>query len=396
MQAQQIRDNVHWVGAVDWERRLFDELIPLPEGTTYNAYLVQGAEKTALVDTVDPSFAELLFQRLDHLGVTGIDYVISNHAEQDHSGSLPLVLERFPTAQVLCTAKAKGMLGDLLELPDDRVVAVEDGATVPLGGATLRFIHFPWVHWPETMVTYLEEQRLLFSCDLFGAHLATGGIFDAGTAELLPPAKRYFAEIMMPFRPQIARSLPKVEGLKLDLILPSHGPAVQEPAAMIQAYRDWVSDTPRNQAALIYTSMHDSTRRMIRHLADALVDRGVKVEVFNLATTDLGKLAVGLVDAGTVVLGSPMVLGGAHPLVAYAALLANALKPRTRFLAVIGSQGWGGKMVEQLTGLVPNLKAEVLGATLARGLPTADDLVALDDLAATIAARHAEAGLPAA
>ena len=396
MKAQRIRENIHWVGAVDWERRLFDELIPTPEGTTYNAYLVRGTEKTALIDSVDPSFAGVLFQRLDHLGVTDIQYVISNHAEQDHSGALPLVLERFPAARILCTAKAKGMLHDLLDLPDDRVLPVEDGATLPLGGATLRFLHFPWVHWPETMVTSLEEERLLFSGDLFGAHLATGSLFDACTAELLLAAKRYFAEIMMPFRSQISRGLPKVTALDLDLILPSHGPAVQEPGAMIAAYQEWVSDTPRNQAALVYTSMHDSTRRMVLHLADALVDRGVRVEVFNLATTDLGTLAVGLVDAGTVVLGSPMVLGGAHPAVAYAALLANALKPRTRFLAIIGSQGWGGKLVDQLTGLLPNLKAEFLGATLAKGQPGNEDLAALDTLAATIARRHAEAGLPPA
>lgn len=396
MKAQRIREDIHWVGAVDWERRLFDELIPTPEGTTYNAYLVRGGDKTALIDSVDPGFAEVLFQRLDHLGVTEIEYVVSNHAEQDHSGTLPALLERFPRARVLCTSKATGMLGDLLALPAGRLQPVADGETLDLGGRTLRFLHFPWVHWPETMVTYLEEERLLFSGDLFGAHLATGSVFDARTADLLPAAKRYFAEIMMPFRSQISRSLPKVTALDLDLILPSHGPAVREPAAMTQAYQEWVADTPRNQAALVYTSMHDSTRRMVRHLADALVDHGVRVEVFNLATTDLGALAVGLVDAGTVVLGSPMVLGGAHPQVAYAALLANALKPRTRFVAIIGSQGWGGKLVEQLTGLLPNLRVEFLGAHLSKGRPTGEDLAALDTLAAAIAARHAEAGLSSA
>lgn len=389
MKGQAINDGVTWVGAIDWERRLFDELIPLPDGTTYNAYLVRGREKTALIDTVDPLFVETLTGHLEGNGVTRLDYIVANHAEQDHSGSLPLLLAQFPEAKVLTTPKGKGMLQDLLEIADERFQPVEDGARVELGGRTLRFIHFPFVHWPETMVTYLEEDRILFSCDLFGSHLAVGNLLGASFHEIVPETKRYYAEIMMPFRALIARSMPKVAVLPLELIAPSHGPLIADTAAMLQVHADWLSDVPRNKAVIAYVSMHDSTRRMARHLAEALVARGVDVEVFGLASADLGKLAMAMVDAATLVLGTPVVAAGAHPLVAYAASIANMLKPKARFAAIIGSMGWGGKPVEQLVGLMPNLKVEALPPVIGRGLPKAGEYAALDQLAETIAAKHA-------
>jgi flavorubredoxin len=390
MLSRALKEGVHWVGALDWDRRTFDELIPLPDGTTYNAYLVRGSEKTALIDTVDPAFTDVLLERLEALGTSRLDYVVSNHAEQDHSGSLPAVLERFPETKVIATPKGRGILMDLLEIPQDRFLTVEDGATLPLGKRTLRFIHFPWVHWPETMLTYLEEDRLLFSCDLFGSHLAAGDILAAEEWATLEAAKRYYAEIMMPYHHVIHGNLPKVTDLALDMICPSHGPMIAKPRSIIEAYRDWVSDTPKNRAVIAYVSMHASTRRMVQHLAEALVARGVGVDLFNLAHVDLGKLAIALVDAATLVLGSPTVIAGAHPLVAYAAYVANLLRPKARFGAIVGSYGWAGKMTSQLTGLMPNLKdLEMLEPVVARGYPKAPDLAALERLADSIAEKHA-------
>ncbi len=389
MPSRELKEGIHWVGAIDWDRRTFDELIPLPDGTSYNAYLVRGTEKIALVDTVDPGFGALLLERLQALGVTRLDYVISNHAEQDHSGSIPLVLERFPEAQVVASPKARNILTDLLGVPQERILPVDDGATLPLGGRTLRFIHFPWVHWPETMLTWLEEDRMLFSCDLFGAHLATGDPTANDEGGDLEAAKRYYAEIMMPFRNTIAGNLPKVTELPVEIICPSHGPVLRQPRRMLDAYAEWTGGVPGNRAVIAYTSMHASTRHMVQHLAEALVARGVGVDLFNLATADLGKLALALVDAATLVLGSPTVLGGAHPLVANAAYVANLLKPKARFATIVGSYSWGGKMVNLLTSLIPNLKVELLEPVVAKGFPKAGDLAALDRLADLIAEKHA-------
>ena len=207
MKARKIKDRIFWMGSVDWDSRLFDSLIPLPDGTSYNAYLVEGSEKTALLDTVDPPMADELLAQLKD--VPTIDFVVSHHAEQDHSGTIPQILERYPKAKLVCTPKAKSMLADLLRVPDDRCVAVEDGDTISLGDKTLTFIHTPWVHWPETMVTMLEQDRILFSCDFFGSHIATTDLFVTDEGRVYEAAKRYFAEIMMPFRPVIRKNLAK-------------------------------------------------------------------------------------------------------------------------------------------------------------------------------------------
>jgi flavorubredoxin len=173
MNYRQIRPKIYSVGAIDWDRRLFDELIPLPDGTSYNSYLIEGSTKTALIDTVDPTMGDELINHLNQLGVDNIDYVIANHAEQDHSGSLPQVLAKYPDAKVVATPRCKGMLVDLFMIPEERFVTVNDKETISLGDKTLEFIHAPWVHWPETMLTYLREDKILFPCDFLGSHLAT-------------------------------------------------------------------------------------------------------------------------------------------------------------------------------------------------------------------------------
>lgn len=388
MKKRTIKKDIYWLGAVDWDRRLFDSLIPLPDGTTYNAYLIQGSEKTVLLDTVDPVMTEVLQGQL--AGVDKIDFIISHHAEQDHSGAIPHVLERFPEARVIATPKAKGMLIDLLKIPENTFVTVEDGETLSLGDKTLRFIHTPWVHWPETMVTYLEEDRILFSCDFFGSHIASSDLFVTDQGRVYEAAKRYFAEIMMPFRPVIEKNIEKLKGYDIQMIAPSHGQIYDRPAWILDAYRDWVRGAPHNLVVLPFVSMHGSTRQLVDHLASSLVERGVRVELFNLAVADIGKLAMALVDAATIVVGVPTVLAGPHPMAAYATLLANALRPKAKYLSIIGSYGWGGKTVETLAGMIPNLKVEVLDPVLCKGLPSVNDFEALDELAGMIAKRHQE------
>jgi flavorubredoxin len=378
------------LGAVDWDRRLFDSLIPLPDGTTYNAYLVHGSEKTVLLDAVDPSMTAELMAQLN--GVEKIDFIVSQHAEQDHSGTIPHVLKRFPEAKVVVTPKAKGMLMDLLKIPENVFVTVEDGETLALGDKTLKFIHTPWVHWPETMVTYLEEDRILFSCDFYGSHIATVDLFVTDQGRVYEAAKRYFAEIMMPFRNAITKNMEKLKAYDIQMIAPSHGQIYDRPDWIMDAYRDWVMGPPHNLVVLPFVSMHGSTRQLVDHLVTRLVEHGVRAELFNLAVTDIGKLAMALVDAATIVVGVPTVLAGPHPLAAYATLLANALRPKAKFLSIIGSYGWGGKTVETLAGMIPNLKVEVLEPVLCKGVPAETDFDAIDKLAATIAKKHMEHG----
>lgn len=383
---------VYAVGAIDWDRRLFDGFVPLPDGTSYNSYLVRGSEKVALIDAVDPTMQQVLLDNLKELGIQRIDYVVANHAEQDHSGCLPRILEQYPSAQIVVTPRGKGLLADLLMIPEERVIKVNDGETISLGDKTLEFVHASWVHWPETMTTYLREDRILFSCDFFGSHLATTDLYVRDEGQVYEAAKRYFAEIMMPFTTQIRKNLEKLGGYPIGVIAPGHGPLYDRPDLIIEAYRSWVHDEPKNIVVLPYISMHNSTRRMVEHLVGALSRRGVTVKQFDLTATDIGKLATALVDAATIVIGTPTVLAGPHPSAVYAAFLTNTLKPRLRFASVIGSYGWGGKTVEQITAMLSPLRLEMLEGVLCKGLPKELDFSALDNLANTIAEKHRENG----
>ncbi len=390
MKPRILKMNIYSVGAVDWDRRLFDELIPLPDGTSYNAYIVKGSEKTVLIDTVDPTMANVLLNNLNQMGIQNIDYVVAHHAEQDHSGALPEVLSQYPNAIVVASPKCKPMLMDLLLIPENRIKVVEDDESLSLGDKTLQFIHVPWVHWPETMITYLKEDKILFTCDWFGSHFATSDLYVTDEATVYEAAKRYYAEIMMPFRPVIQKNLERIKDLQIDIIATSHGPIYDKPQFIIDAYKDWVNAPPKNIVVLPYTSMHGSTRAMVRHFVSALVERGITVKQFDLARTDVGKLAMALVDAATVVVGAPTVLAGPHPNVVYAVFLANALRPKLKFASVIGSYGWGGRTVEQIASMISSLRVELLPPVVIKGFPREEDFKALDKLAETVYNKHKE------
>jgi flavorubredoxin len=388
MVAREIIQGVHWVGAVDFDRRIFDELIPLPNGTSYNSYLVRGSEKTALIDTVDPTKEYELISNLVKLKVDRIDYVVVNHAEQDHSGSLPMILEFFPEAEVVTNEKCKELLIAHLHLPANRFRVIKDKETLSLGDRTLEFFFTPWTHWPETQITYLREDKILFPCDLFGSHTATSDLYVTDEAGIYRSAKRYYAEIMMPFRNSIRGYVEMVKTLPLEMIAPSHGPVYKRPQFILDAYADWVSDTVKNEVVIAYVSMHGSTRKMVDHLVDALIVRGITVEPFNLTHTDIGELALSLVDTATVVIATPTVLFGPHPLVVYATYLANVLKPKMRFATVIGSYGWGGKSVETIVKMLDHVKIEIIEPVMVKGLPDETTFGALDRLADDIAKKH--------
>jgi flavorubredoxin len=393
MVSREIVKGVHWVGAIDFDRRIFDELIPLPNGTSYNSYLVQGSEKTALIDTVDPTKEFELISNLVKMNVDRIDYVIVNHAEQDHSGSLPMILEFFPDAFIVTNEKCKDLLIALLHLPPDRFMVIKDKETLSLGDRTLEFFLTPWTHWPETQITYLREDKILFSCDLFGSHTGTSDLYVTDEGEIFHSAKRYYAEIMMPFRNSIKGYVEMVRGLLPSVIAPSHGPLYPRPQFILDAYADWVSDAVKNEVVIVYVSMHGSTQKMVEHLTDALIARGITAKPFNLTRTDIGELAKALVDTATVIIATPTVLFGPHPQVVYATYLANLLKPKVRFASVIGSYGWGGKSVETIVKMLDHVKVELIEPVMVKGLPDETTFLALNRLADDIFKKHKESNL---
>jgi len=385
---KELKKNIYWVGSIDWDRRLFDELIPLPDGTSYNSYLIKGTEKTALIDTVDPSKEDDLLDNLNELHIENLDYLIVNHAEQDHSGSIPIILELFPNAKVITNEKCKKILIDHLLIKKDRIITIQDYDTLSLGNKTLKFIFASWVHWPETMLTYLEEDKILFSCDLFGSHIADSSIWMKDESKVYFAAKRYYAEIMMPFRKNIRKHLEKIDKLTIKMIAPSHGQVFTYPDFILSAYNDWVSDKVKNEVVIPYISMHGSVAEMVHILTDELIKKDIDVKPFNLTSTDIGEMAMAMVDAATIIIASPTVLSGAHPGIVSAVYLANALRPKLRYASIIGSFGWGGKMSENISGMLKNLNVELLSTVLIKGYPKDKDIDLLKNLAKEISEKH--------
>jgi len=392
MSKKAIQDDIFWVGAQDPDRKLFDALMPLPCGTTYNAYWVKGSEKTALIDSVDPDKMADLFGNLED--VETIDYIVCNHSEQDHSGSIPEVLGKYPDAKILCLKKTKEMLQDLMTIQDRFFQVVKDGEEVSLGNKTLRFFHLPWVHWPETTATYIPEDKILFSCDLFGSHYAFGDDLFAGDNPVVyKEAKEYYAEIMMLYARMTAKHLDRLAELDIETICASHGPIYDQPQKIFDLYEDWMRGAPKNIALVAFVSTHGSTRIMAEHLAAGLEKQGVDARLFDLVGLPLNDISSSLVDASTIVLGSPVIMAALHPFAVNMAFILDRMKPKAKFLAVFGSYGWSPGPLNKAGELLSSLKAEVVGAVLSKGHPRSETLAELDALAETIAAKHREAGL---
>ncbi|MGZ7049395.1 MAG: FprA family A-type flavoprotein [Methanobacterium sp.] len=392
MSGRIIKPEIYYTGVIDWDRRLFDEIIPLPDGTSYNSYIVHGNEKTALIDTADPDKKQEFLSNLSKTNLK-IDYIISNHAEQDHSGSIPYVLEKYPEAKVITSPKCMELLKDLHLIPEDKFQTVEDGEVIDLGNKTLRFIYTPWVHWPETMITYLEEDKILFSCDFFGSHLATSDLFVKDEHLVYRAAKRYYAEIMMPFRTIISKNMDKIKDLQIEMVAPSHGPIYDNPEVIFEAYLDWISDVTKNEVIIPYVSMHDSTKTMVDYLVEKLIMSEITVKPFNLTSSDIGELALSLVDASTLIIATPTVLTGPHPSAVYATYLVNSLRPKLKFISIIGSYGWGGRTVELLKGMLTNIRAEIIEPVIIKGFPKEEDYKKMDELAEEIIIKHRDQNL---
>ena len=388
MSIKEILKDIYSIGVIDWNRRLFDELIPLPEGTSYNSYLIKNQNEGLLIDTVDPSMKEEFFQNIKESQIDKISYIIAHHAEQDHSGCIPDILEKYPDCKVIANRKCIQLLIDALHLKEENFIEIKDKETFTFGNIELQFLFAPWVHWPETFLTYLPEKKVLFTCDLFGSHLATSELWSENNISLHLAAKRYYAEIMMPFRRNIQNHLKMLENIDIGIIAPSHGPIYKTPEFIVERYREWVSDSVKDEVVIPYISMHGSTETMVKYLVDQLIKRDVKVTPYHLTNTDIGQLAMALVDTATIILASPTVLTGPHPQIVYAAYLCRLLRPKARFAGIIGSFGWGSNMEQDIVQMLNILKLELFPAIMTKGLPEPEDFKKLEELADQIVQKH--------
>ena len=243
------------------------------------------------------------------------------------------------------------------------------------------------------MFTYIKEDKMIFTCDFFGSHSPFENLFAEETCQLLASAKRYYAEIMMPFRKFCQKYVQMLKGMDIDMILASHGPIYKNPTFIMDAYETWTADEVKNEVIIPYVSMYESTKEMVNYMSEKLSDKGIIVKPFDVVNEDLGELAMELVDAATVVFGSSMVLAGPHPAAVTAAYLAGILRPKVKFVSFIGSYGWGGVLTEKLEQALSNVKAEKLTTVLIKGKAKPEDYEKLDVLIEEIYEKHKGLGL---
>lgn len=389
MSIQQLAPSVFCVGSKDQHRALFDQLMPLSEGTSYNAYLIKGSEKTALIDTVYPPCHQELIQKLKDLHIDRIDYIIANHGEQDHTGTLPELLKLFPEAKIVTNAKCKEITMGFLPLQENKYQVVADGEELSLGDKTIRFMMAPWVHWPDTMFSFLKEDQILFSTDFFGAHATNYDVFWDGQYDIASLAKAYYAEIMMPFAKIWIKYLDKIESLHPQIIAPSHGPAYKDPSFIINLYRQWAEGPKENKTVIVSVSMYGSTDKMVSLLKEELENKGITVKHYDAVHLKTTELAKDLVDCQGIIVASPTVLTGPHPAVIEPVFLLNVLKPTVHYIGLIGSYSWGTLIANQITALLTNHKnTPILDPVLCKGTPTEEAINELKNLASTIAEIH--------
>ncbi len=349
--AVKVTERVYWVGAVDWDIRSFHGHATR-RGSTYNAYLVV-ADKMALIDTVKAPFVgEMLARVASVVDPADIDYVVSNHAEMDHSGGLPEVVATVRPEKVLASTMGVDALAEHFSLGQG-VTAVKEGESLSLGNATLQFVEARMVHWPDSMMSYLAEDRLLFSNDAFGMHLASSRRFadEIEPAVLEAEAANYYANILLPLSPLVGKLLEKVGnlGLAIDVIAPSHGPIWRkDPGHIIARYGEWAAGVAKRKAVVAYDTMWQGTAAMAGAIGDGLASAGVETKVMSLRASHRSDVAAELLEGGALLVGSPTLNNGLFPTVADMLTYLKGLKPRHLVGAAFGSYGWSGEAVAQM------------------------------------------------
>ena len=338
-----LKEGVYWVGAVDWGIRNFHGYIT-HRGTTYNSYLIVD-EKVALVDFVKAPFVE---DQLDHIreivDPKEIDYIVSNHAEPDHSGSMRRITEEAPQVEVIATERGRMSLrkyyGD-----DLKITAIEEKPRLSLGNKSLTFVPVPMAHWPDSMVSYMPEERLLLSNDAFGQHLASSGRFDdeVDEAVLMQEATSYYANILMPLWRSVGRAVNALSGVQVEMIAPSHGVVWRsKPGLILGAYKRWLAGETKRKAVVVYDTMWGSTEKVARAIAEGVAAGGVDVKVFSLSSSHNSDVVTELLEAKAVLVGSPTLNNHVFPTVASFLAYMRGLKPVNKVGAAFGSYGWGG------------------------------------------------------
>ncbi|ODU57612.1 MAG: flavoprotein [Clostridium sp. SCN 57-10] len=353
--------DIYYVGVQDPDLRVFDIIMRSDYGTSYNSYLVRGATKTVLFETVKDKFCDQMLENIREVcDVTEIDYIVMNHTEPDHAGSLTRLLELVPCATVVGSAAAITFLREIVNKPFNSF-AVSEKDELDIGGMTLKFLSVPQLHWPDSQYTYIPERRALFTCDSFGCHYSDPRIFnDLIDADFGDAYYYYFYHIMGPFKnPHMKNALNKIASLNIEFIGNGHGPVIRrDPQKYIDMYRAWCEEPVRaqKQVAIAYVSAYGYTRAIAEAMADGVREAGVEVSMFDLVTDDKAAAAAAIAASNGFLLGSPTLVGDALPPVWEMLLGINPIIHKSVSAAAFGSYGWSGEAVPNLMGRLKQLR----------------------------------------
>lgn len=367
-----VSDSVTLFRILNRVSKRFENFWPIPRGTSYNFYLVEGKERKALIDGVDAAFSEDFFKALSReVDLEELDYIVTQHTEPDHSGTIAELMRRAPKALLLGTKQAISIGEFIANYPVSRAREVKEGEKLDLGGKTLRFFVTPMIHWPDTMMTYLEEEGVLFTCDLFGSHLASERIyFDEDDFELAD----YYASILMPYSSMVERALSKVRELKPRLIAPSHGALHRDINGIIKIYEDWASWKAKNRALVLIGSQYGNAEALAREAAKGLEEEGFEAILVDSAEAEPDDLLALTLDSAAILIASSTHNGRPFPGIRFYLDLLEEYKPKNRVSAIIGTFGWGGGALKSIRESLESLKIPVAGEIEIRGKPREGDL----------------------
>ncbi len=385
----ELAPNVFWVGAIDWEIREFHGYVT-EKGTTYNAFLILD-DKITLIDTVKKEFVPEMLERVAEIvEPEKISYIVSNHVEMDHSGGLPEVMARVRPEKVFCSSMGRAGLSRHYR-SDWPYVEVKTGQEVSLGRHNLLFVETPMLHWPDSMMTFLKEEQILFSSDAFGAHFASSERFDDQTddeAAYLHQLKKYYANILMPFGSLITRLFKTIEPLNLEfkIIAPDHGLLLRDPDKVLTAYRKWAAGEVAPKALVIYDTMWGSTELMAQALTNGLIDAGAETVPYRLRRTHYSDIVTDVLDAGLLLFGSPTINNTFFPSMGEFLTYLQGLRPANKAAACFGSYGWSGQAVSQMNQILDAMKLKLVHEGVqCKYIPTIRELVEIRALGERLA-----------
>ncbi|ATW28157.1 FprA family A-type flavoprotein [Candidatus Formimonas warabiya] len=375
MKPVQVKENIYWVGGIDWDIRNFHGYLT-QRGTTYNAYLIID-ERITLVDTVKHYLFDEMLARISAIVDPGkIDYVVSNHVEMDHSGGLPRLMAVTPQAKIFTSPNGeKGLKAHYQGNWDFHVM--KSGETLSLGKRTLTFVHTPMVHWPDNMTSYLAEEKILFSNDAFGQHIASSERFDDQLPLdiILEEAAKYYANIVLPYGSQVQKALEAVGGLEIDVIAPSHGLIWRSHIpAVLREYRNWSANETEDKAVIVYDSMWDSTEKIAYAVQAAFENKGINTRMMNLKTNHISDIMTQVLTAKYICVGSPTLNNNMMPTVAAFLAYLKGLAPKKRVGLAFGSYGWGGQSVGLVEEVLKSLGFDLMEQVRIQYIPDREQL----------------------